>query len=136
MTAILDSHPVPSPLYISGRLMAALDIDGAGTLHLSALGTDAEGRQTYEYVIADQTGRALITRDDLRSGVGGQVDYLAMMGTLLAFLNHTAEQYASTMGSEPADGWSFNAEVAGWAYCNDDALQSAAMDVDPEMLGL
>lgn len=120
---------VESPLYISSRLMAALDLPGAGTIHVHAETRDAEGRVVYRYVVEGEDGSVVAQGDDLRSGVGVPVDYRDAVGTLLAFLSHAAEQYDHwdvDGRGDPPDGWAFGSrEVCEWAYMHDSEIIDA-----------
>ncbi len=124
MSALLGGE-VPAPLHISSRLMAALTIPGAGTVHVSADRRDGEGRVVYSYVLEDADGRHLVTGEDLRSGVGADVDYRATVGTLLSFLSAAAE---SSEGSESAE--IFSPEVTAWARENATEIEGATLDLE------
>lgn len=115
---------VPAPLFISSRLMAALKIDDVGTLHLSAEGSDSEGRQQYRYVIEDSEGNELAEGNDLRSGCGDPVDYLDVMETLIGFLTACAESHPD---GENAD--LFPEAVAIWADQHSDELAMAGYEL-------
>ena len=121
-----------SPLYISSRLMAALDVPGAGTIHVTWDRLDAENRVVYRYVVEAADGSVIAEGDDMRSGVGAPVDYRDAVGTLLAFLAFAADQYRTHMGDDdgPADGWVFPPDVCEWAYMNEAELLMAEADLD------
>ena len=112
---------VESPLYISSRLMAALDLPGAGTIHVHAEMRDSEDRVVYRYVVESAGGAVVAEGDELRSGVGVPLDYRDAVVTLLAFLTHASEQYRAHMGDDdaPADGWVFPRDACEWAYMHD-----------------
>lgn len=124
---------VPAPLFISSRLMAALKVEGAGTIHVGHVGTDRDGRQGFEWVIEDAEGHELETGGDLRSGCGDDVDYRKTMATLLSFLTTAAEAYRWNMSH--GDGASENSDlfcpaVMEWAYMNDSELQYAEIELE------
>jgi hypothetical protein len=116
---------VASPLYISGRLMAALKIDGAGTLHLHAEDRDGEGRVVYRYLIEDEQGTQLEEGRDLRSGVGAEVDYTSTMATLLSFLSAAAEA-----GQDGENSDLFSPAVREWAEQHSDEIAMAECDLE------
>lgn len=121
---------VHTPMFISSRLMAALKLDTAGTLHIEHIAFD-QGRATYHYIIEDADRRVLFEGNELRSGVGSDVDYIGTMSSLLSFLESEADSYCRTMGaSEPQDGWQFNAKTAEWAYMHDDELAVAHDEIE------
>lgn len=122
---------VAAPLFISARLMAALKIDGAGTLHLEALGRDG-GRVTYRYVVEDEQGRILAQGNDLSSGVGASIDYRATMGTLLSFLGAAAESYDYRAEYPDTSDDLFPDACMEWAYMHADELAIAHMELEPE----
>lgn len=83
--------------------------------------TNRGGRYLFGYrVTIDPSGDAYTFEGaDLRSGTctdETSPNLGAMLATLFGFLSHGAEQYASTMGTEPADGWSFAAETCEHLY--------------------
>lgn len=123
--SVLDDQPVPAPLFISGRLMAALKIDGAGTLHLLAGTRTGEGRIPYTWTIEDADGTELESGDDLSSGVGDPVNYPRTMGTLIAFLGAAAER-----DGDDGDPALFNPAVTEWARQNSDELTMAGLEMD------
>ena len=127
MTAI----PVPQPMFISARLMAALKIGDDDVLHIEAIGRSGEGRVQYRYII-EHDGTVLHEADDISSGVGAEPDYREAMSTLLSFLTAAAEAYRYGMGgdrqSENRD--LFPEPVMEWAYQMDSELQCAEMDLE------
>lgn len=119
--AILDPVALSAGLYISGRRMAALYVEGAGTLHLDAVERDSDGRVVYAYVIDHANGRELETGRDLRSAPGAVIDYPAMMDSFLSMLGYAGSSYArGTLDSPP-----FSGPVTEWAHMHDDALHLA-----------
>lgn len=118
--AVLDNITVPAPLHISSRLMAALHVENAGTLHLHYEGRDYEGRCQYHYVVTDENDQVIHEGKDLYSGCHSRVDYLRTMESLLSFLGHYGEEYQSTM-----EGDSFHE----WCYLHDTELASAQFDL-------
>ncbi|WAL67127.1 hypothetical protein ORV05_04885 [Amycolatopsis cynarae] len=120
---------VRAPLFISSRLMAALRIDGVGTLHVNAENRDSDGRVVYAYVVENSEGTELETGFDLRSGVGADVDYSAAMGTLLSFLEHAADVYRAGMCANTEES-SFSAAVQEWAYLNSEEISAARADFE------
>lgn len=125
--AILDDVPVPSPLFISGRLMAAYAVPNSGTFHVHAFERDGEGRVHYRYVIEDANGNELESGADLRSGVGDPVDYPRIMATLLSFLCAAAESHPDGENSNL-----FEPNTVEWAELNSDELSMAALEIDPD----
>ncbi len=105
------------PLIISSRLMAALKLGDAGTLHLHAEGRTAEGRVQYLYVIEDGAGNVLEEDTSLSSGVGAEVDYLVAMCTLLGFLDAAGESSESSENSDL-----FGEPVMEWAREHSDEI--------------
>lgn len=108
---------VEHPLCISSRLMAALRIPGVGTLHLHPVRETSDRRVEYGWVVDDADGRELGRGEDLRSGCGAEIDYNAMMASLLGFLTADAER-----SDDDPDGHSFPPRVVEWARHNSDEL--------------
>jgi hypothetical protein len=123
---------VETPLFISSRLMAALKIEGAGTLHLSHVGYTDGGRVRYQYVIEDADGTELESGQDLNSGVGSPVDYTATMATICSFLSAAAESYGYQMrtGREGENADLFSPAVVEWAYQNANEITMAGYDLE------
>ncbi len=117
------------PLYISSRLMAALHVENAGTLHLLYEGQDDEGRCQYHYLVEDINHQVLHEGHDLRSGVGGEVNYSAMMDALLSFLLAYAEGYVFESTENSSGDESFDE----WCYLNDSELESAKLDLQEDI---
>lgn len=118
-TLVLGENVLP-PLYISSRLMTALHVENAGTLHLLYKGRNDEGRCRYLYAVTDINDQ-VIDEDLLFSGVGADVDYLRTMEALLSFLGHYAEEYRSTMTGEGT--------FEEWCYLHDTELASAQLNL-------
>lgn len=112
---------VPRPMFLSSRLMAALDLEGAGVLHVAPVGReDSEARVRYRFVLEDGTGRALDEGDSVLSGAGAAVDVADAAATVLAFLEAAAED-----GSGEGAGALFSPAAVGWARIHADALTVA-----------
>lgn len=116
---------VPQPLFISSRLMAALKVDDAGTLHVAELRRDHEGRIVYRYIIEDAEGRVLEEGSDLRSGAGADVDYRFAVTALLSFLGACAESWPD---GENVD--LFTAQAGEWAHQHSDELAMAQIELE------
>jgi hypothetical protein len=86
---------VRPPLFISSRLMAALRIEGVGTIHLCADRCDQENRVVYRYIVEDADGCQLGSGCNFRSGVGADVDYTRTMCALLALLAVRVQPHVS-----------------------------------------
>lgn len=135
---------VTPPMFISARLMAALKIEGAGTIHIHARNADPlphelnrRDRIAYSCIIEDADGTVLYDGDGIRSGAGQDVDYAEAMATTLHFISHDADQYRackgdwSTRGEDGQPVW--NEAVAEWAYQHDgDLFALEAYELDPE----
>lgn len=108
---------VPKPMYISARLMAALDIHDhsgkVGTLSVSANG---------EWLVEDGEHVELDSGSDLRCPMAQ--DYGEIMGSLLSFLGACAESrtYARQTGRDGENSDLFNDECGAWAEQNSDEL--------------
>lgn len=111
-------HP---PLFVSSRGMAALHIDGVGTLNLIAYGVDDEYRMRYHYVVEDADGQTIHEGRDLCSAARAGVDYPNMMVSLLGFLGAYAEEYRSAMVGD---------DFYEWCYLHDDELSMARLDLE------
>lgn len=120
---------VHRPLYISSRLMAAVDVEGAhgrvGTLHVGTHLRDAEGRIRYRYVVENASGVVLDEGSDLRSGVGAQVDYSDIMATLVGFLGACAEA-----GDDGENADLFDADLRAWCQENSYELDVLGAELD------
>lgn len=77
----------------------------AGDLHLTVgrLGEEPDGRTRYAYRIATEEWEYL--GDDIRTGVGSDEGAVAMMVSLMSYLQAAAESYAyhGGMGGENSD---------------------------------
>jgi hypothetical protein len=117
---------------------------GDGVVHAEIDHYDGQ-RFVLRYLIEHPGG--LYEAADVRSRVIGEADAEAadddamsallrsLMGALLAYLGAEAEAYRRTMGAEPpADGWSFDVQVAEWAYLNIDdlAFMQGELEYDAE----
>ncbi|WP_431881849.1 hypothetical protein [Micromonospora chalcea] len=114
-------------MIITSRLMPGMTV-GDGTISIEISGRDGD-RAAFRYYIDTPAGE-LHAGDDIRSATltGQTPDELirAGMAALLSFLSAESESYQSTMGERaPADGWSFSAQVAEWAYLNADEISMA-----------
>lgn len=137
MTVTLDGVPFGPPLFISGRLMAAVKVEDAsghvGTLHLHAGDRDSEGRIVYHWLVEDAAGAVLGEGHDLRSGVREAIDYRGSMGTLCGFLSACGESYAYKMRnptSTPENLDLFPEACAEWAYQNFDELSMLGIELE------
>lgn len=110
-----------APLYISPRLMAAVDLDGS-TAHILPHHVDDEGRTFWHWVIVDETRAQLEEGTDLGTPVGRETDARDAMATLLAFLDEAADRYRSNGLAPVTDEPLFCAEVQEWAYINQDSI--------------
>lgn len=138
---------VPSPLYISSRLMAAFDVpdsrcaDAQHDAHAKAPNGDcvtakvgtihvAQGSSSVitEYVIEDFDGRELAAGNDLK--VRGS--YVEAIGAMLSFLGACAEgfSYTERTGRGSENGDLFPRECAEWAVENEDSISTACMMFD------
>jgi hypothetical protein len=136
----LDLKQLKHPIHISSRLMAAVTVGSPdNVLHILAAGWDGEGRLRYDLVMERAQGKGRAVYDEkaaLSSGVGQDIDYAAMFGTLLSFLLADAETYrrvALTPGENDEDtDYTFGADWAEWAYQFDNELQELDMDLNPD----
>jgi hypothetical protein len=118
------------PLHISARLMAAVRVGDASTIHISPVRRDAEGRVVWRYIIEDHDRHVLDDAACLRSGTGDDIDPHKAMATLLGFLTAAAEAYSRSMygpHSENAD--LFPPDVTEWACRHDDELAAIALEL-------
>lgn len=115
-----------APLYISPRLMAAIDVDGS-TVHIYPDHVDDEGRTFWRWVIVDDEGAQLEEGADLGTPVGRETDAREAMATLLDFLYAAAERYRRNGYAPETVEPLFNAEVQEWAYMNEDTLSILAI---------
>ena len=123
---------VKHPLYISSRLMAALDIPGLGTCHVHAKVRTDEGRVRYSYLVEDEARNEVITGEDIESGVNADVDYTDAMGTLLSFMSHAAENYRYHFVDSHGggDGPVFGTAQDEWCFQHEDEIAMAQCDLE------
>ena len=88
---------VPAPLYISPRLMAAVDLGEGRTVEVGS------GVNGYYHYIIEENGEIIDEGTDLRCPMAA--DYGEVMASLLSFLGHYAEhyRYSHMDGSECSD---------------------------------
>ena len=108
---------VPSPMFISGRLMAALKLEGVGQLEVSESG---------RWRIEDSTGAELDSGADLCCPCAN--DYGNIMASLLGFLGAAAEAYRYGPSSENFD--LFSPAAMEWAYMNSEELFMAEYELE------
>ena len=108
---------VPSPMFISGRLMAALQLEGIGLLEVSESG---------QWRIEDSTGAELDSGDDLRCPCAN--DYSDIMASLLGFLGAAAEAYHYGENFDP-----FSPAAMEWAYMNSEELSMAEYELEEKV---
>ena len=111
---------VPSPMFISGRLMAALQLEGIGLLEVSESG---------QWRIEDSTGAKLDSGDDLRCTCAN--DSSDIMASLLGFLGAAAEAYRYGPSSENFD--LFSLAAMEWAYMNREELSMAEYELEEKV---
>lgn len=129
----MDTQPLTlrPPLFIGARLMPAVNVaDTGGTIHVTPVRRDHDGRVVWRYIIEDHDRHILDDATDLRSGTGDDIEPRKAMTTLLGFLGAAAEAYRHTMhgqASENAD--LFPPNVTEWAYQHDDQLAALALEL-------
>lgn len=117
---------VPSPMFISSRLMAAIKIGDHSVCHIEAAGPAGyEDRITYKWLI-EHEGVVLGEAADITCV--GDVDYRQAMSTLLTFLEAAAEAVAYGPDSDNID--LFPETVMEWAAENDTDIQVAHLDLE------
>jgi hypothetical protein len=87
-------------------------------------GIDEEGRQRYAYSLTqDQVPRTVTAGEDLRSGVGEDVDYRKALAAWAGFAGADAETYRAEMSGDA---------MQEWAYQHDDELSELALDLEQD----
>lgn len=114
-------YKLQEPLYISSRLMAAVDVlsideSKVGTLHVENLG------HAWRYVVTDADGAELVDGADLR--MLSDAEPAATLATLISFLTAAAEShdYEMRTGREGENASLFPPACVEWAYQNSDEL--------------
>jgi hypothetical protein len=119
------------PMFISARLMAAVRIPNAGTIHIEPVHRDTDGRIVWRHVIEDDHHQVLDDATDLHTGAGDDLDARKTMTTLLAFLTAAAEAYRHTMNGHHSDNADmFPPQVTEWAYDHDDELAALILELE------
>ena len=103
---------------------------GDGAVSVERVRLNHEGRAVFRWTITTPAGE--FTGEDLRSGVGCNMENRDGMESLLGFLMAAAEAYRYSMvtGRESDNADLFPAPVMEWAYQNDSELQYAAIEVE------
>ena len=126
-----------TPLIITPRLLPGICISDA-TVSVEAIGI-VDGHVRWNIFIDRPGMPEYADPDSLGSGRGQLPDSAgtrSAIASVLSFLSAEAEGYRCTMGvSEPVDGWIFNADIAEWAYLNEDEIAITQCDLESDNWG-
>lgn len=122
------SLTLDAPMIVTSRLLPGVRVaDVTISMQAKDVRRDETGERLFWRYVLDGPVGPLYEAEDVScpwSGVEPDAAmYREMLRTVLSFLSAEADAYRSTMGGRPpVDGWLFNADIAEWAYLNDDEI--------------
>jgi hypothetical protein len=112
-------YTISAPFDIGPRLQPSLKLPDGSRLTMTAINRDNEGRIVYLWFVDGANGKELAAGDDIRSGVGADVDLEEAFRSFSSFLNAWVEALDHP-GSDNRD--LFPDSLQDWAMNNDDEL--------------